>query len=204
MKRVRRDRLTAAAVLALGVLCLLCIVPASAGATTRHLGAGTATFSLDTTETLGFFAASMAPSPIYPARMALTASRVTFKMPIYGGTWGAGGTRDTFLLRGGLYYVRAGASTFTLLKLTGWRAGVNTTAGFSISANGTRSSDFFDENLMGAESLVVTIHGHKYAKVTEVLLFFNTTSAGVFNGVFGTPPTAGDLFGAVTFLARLK
>ena len=57
---------------------------------------------------------------------------------------------------------------------------------------------------MGSIPSVVTIHGHKYAKVTNVLLFFNATSIGALNGEFSTAPARGDPFGSVTFLARLK
>jgi hypothetical protein len=204
MKRSRQGRFAAAAVLALAALCLFVLAPASAGATTRHLGAGTATFSLDPTGTIEFFSSGMAPYPMSPAGMAFATSRVTFKMPIYGGTWSPGDLHGTFLLRGGLSYVHWGPTTFTRLNLTGWRAGVNNSTGFSIAANGTRSSRFFDENLMGSIPSVVTIHHHKYAKVTNVMLSFNTTSTTAIDTVFGTSPSPGDFFASVTFLARLK
>ena len=205
MSRSRHARPAAVAVLALGALCLFLLVPASAGATTHLLGAGTATFTLDPTETGDFIGAHIPPYPIYPARISFTTSRVTFKMPIYGGTWTPGaGPHGTFLLRGGLAYVGPGTGTFVLLNLKYWRAGVNNSAGISISANGTRSSNFFDENLMGSIPSVVTIHGHKYAKVTNVMLFFNATSTGAISAAFGWSPMNGDPFGAVTFLARLK
>ncbi len=51
---------------------------------------------------------------------------------------------------------------------------------------------------------VVTIHGHKYAKVTNVLLFFNATSASTLTTAFAVGPALGDPFGSVTLLARLK
>jgi hypothetical protein len=204
MKRSRQGRFAAAAVLALAALCLFVVVPASAGAATRHLGAGTATFRLDPTVTLEFFGAGMAPSALSPAGMAFTTSRATFEMPIYGGAWNPSALRGTFLLRGGLAYVRGGASSFTVLNLTGWRAGVNNSIGFSVAANATRSSRFFDENLMGSIPSLVTIHHHLYVKVTNVLLFFNATSKGAIDGVFGTSPLVGDPFGSVTFLARLN
>jgi hypothetical protein len=203
---VRQRRHVPAALAATFAACLLLLlVPAAASAAAHGLGAGTATFSLDPTETGDFIGSSIAPYPIPPASMSFTTSRATFKMPIRGGTWTPGaGAHGTFLLRGGLAYVTSGVGTFVLLDLKGWRAGVNNSTGFSISANDTRSPNFFDENLMGSIPSVVTIHGHKYAKVTNVLLFFNATSVGAINGVFGIAPAPGDPFGAVTFLARLK
>ena len=196
-----RGRVIAAAALALAVALLL--LPASAGAATRHLGAGTATFSLDPAETNTFMSNVIAPSPVYPARLSFGHSTVTFKMPISGGTWS--GEKGTFLLTGGLAYVSPTApSTFKLLRLTQWHAGVNTLAGFSIVANGTRSSPFFDENLMGSIPSIVKIHGHKYVKVTNVMLFLNTTSAAALTTAFGAPSFNGDFFGSVTLLARVK
>ena len=50
----------------------------------------------------------------------------------------------------------------------------------------------------------VTVHHLKYVKVTNVLLYFNATSAGAIGGVFTTAPVTGDFFASVTFLARLK
>jgi hypothetical protein len=201
--KLSRTRVAVAAIAAL--LALPALLPATAGAATHKLGAGTATFRLDPTETGDFLTGAIPPYPINPARMSFTTSRATLKMPIFGGTWTTGaGAHGTFLLKGGLAYVQPGTGTFVVLNLTGWRAGVNNSTGFSIAANGTRSPVFFDENLMGSIPSVVTIHGHKYAKVTDVLLFFNATSAGAINGAFSTGPAPGDPFGSVTFLARLK
>jgi len=201
LTRSSRGRVVAAGVLALGVALLL--LPASAGAATRHLGAGTATFSLDPTETNTFMTNVIAPSPVYPARLSFGHSTVSFKMPISGGAWS--GNKGTFLLTGGLVYVSPTVpATFKLLRLTQWHAGVNTTAGFSIVANVTRSSSFFDENLMGSIPSIVKIHGHKYVKVTNVMLFLDPTSAAAFTTAFGAPSFDGDYFGSVTFLARVK
>jgi hypothetical protein len=202
---MKRSRTRVALVAIVALLALPALLPTTAGATTHLLGAGTATFSLDPTETGDFMHAAIPPYPIYPARMSFTTSRATFRMPIFGGHWTPGtGAHGTFLLKGGLAYVAPGTGTFVVLNLKGWRAGVNNSTGFSISANGTRSSHFFDENLMGSIPSVVTIHGHKFVKVTNVLLFFNATSVGAINGEFGSAPSPGDPFGSVTFLARLK
>ncbi len=202
MKR-SRSRVALAAIVAL--LALPALLPATAAAKTHHLGAGTATFSLDPTETGSFLHAGIPPYPIFPARISWGTTHVTLRMPVTGGTWTPGaGAHGTFLLGGGLAYVDPDTVAFTILNLKGWRAGVNTSAGISVSANGTRTPNFFDENLMGSIPSVVTIHGHKYAKVTNVLLFFNATSVGAMNGEFSTAPSPGDPFGSVTFLARLK
>jgi hypothetical protein len=204
MKPLRHGRPAAATVLALAALCLFAFVPAAAGATTRHLGTGTATFSLDRAQTILFFGAAIPPYPVSPAAMTFTTSAVKFTMPISGGTWSPSALQGTFLLKGGLAYVHPAATTFTVLDLTGWRAGVNNNTGFSIAANGHRSSRFFDENLMGSIPSIVTSHGYKYVKITDVLLFFNATSTAAINGAFGTTPPPGATFGSVTFLARLK
>ena len=193
-------RLAAAAALVLAVMLL---VPAAAGAATHRLGAGTATFSLDPSETATLLGAGIAPAPISPSRLSFTTSAVRFRTPVSGGTWDQSAPHGTFLLKGGLTFVAPG-SAFKLLALKGWRAGVNTAKGFSISANGTRSTLFFDENLMGSIPSIVTIHGVRYVKVTNVLLFYNATSAGAFTTALGGGPSAGDPFAAVTFRARLK
>jgi hypothetical protein len=201
--RPSRTRLALLAIVAL--FALPALLPATAAARTHQLGAGTATFSLDRTLTAAFLSASIPPYPIFPAGISWGTTHVTLRMPITGGTWTPGtGAHGTFLLGGGLAYVANGTSTFLILNLKGWRAGVNTSAGISVSANGTRTPNFLDENLMGSIPSVVTIHGHKYAKVTGVLLFFNATSVGAINGEFGSAPSPGQPFGSVTFLARLK
>jgi len=41
---------------------------------------------------------------------------------------------------------------------------------------------------MGSEPSIVTIKGHKYVKVTNVLLFFDATSVNAFTGAFGSGP----------------
>ncbi len=180
-------------VAALAVLALSALLPATAGAATHKLGAGTATFRLDPTLTGDFLDAGIPPYPIFPARHVVGHDpRARSRMPVTGGTWTPGaGAHGTFLLGGGLAYVANGTSTFLILNLKGWHAGVNTSAGISISANGTRTPTFFDENLMGSIPSVVTIHGHKYAKVTDVLLSFNATSVGAINGEFGTRAVPG-------------
>jgi len=203
---MRRSRTRLAPLAVAALLALSAAAPAAAAAKTHRLGAGTATFSLDPTETGKFLGMGIPPYPIFPARIAWSATAVTLRIPITGGTWTTGaGAHGTFLLGGGLAYVDPDMTTpFDVLDLTRWRAGVNTSAGISVLVNGVRTSNFFDENLMGSIPSVVTIHGHKYAKVTGVLLFFNTTSATAITTMFVTGPASGDPFGSATFLARLK
>jgi hypothetical protein len=203
MKRSRASRLWTAAVLAIMTLCLLTLVPA-AGAAPRKLGAGTATFHLDPTGVVDFFGSRIAPYPVSPAKLSFGGFSVKFTMPVRGGTWDTKALRGAFLLGGGLTYVQGVPSHFQKLTLSGWRAGVNNSTGFSIVAAGGRSPTFFDQNLMGSIPSVVTIHGHKYAKVTNVLLFFNATSVGALTTAFTVGPSVGDPFGSVTLLARLK
>ena len=159
---MKRSRTRVALVAIVALLALLALLPATAAATTHRLGTGTASFSLDPTETGSFLHAGIPPYPIFPARISWGTTHVTFRMPVTGGTWTTGaGAHGTFLLGGGLAYVDPDTVTFTILNLKGWRAGVNTSAGISVSANGTRTPNFFDENLMGSIPSVVTIHGHK-------------------------------------------
>ena len=160
MNRSRQARFAPAAVVAL-TAALLLLLPATAGASSRLLGAGTATFVLDPGQTGTLITNGTPPYAISPARLAFGASTVSLKMPIYGGTWSPSGLRGTFLLRGGLVFVKPGVPTWTKLRLTKWRAGVNNSSGFSILVNGTRHAGFFEENLMGSEPSVVTIKGHK-------------------------------------------
>ena len=203
MKRSRQARSATAAAVALTAVFLL-LLPAAAGASTRALGAGKATFVLDPGQMGTFITNGTPPYAISPARLAFGASSVSLTMPISGGTWSPSGLRGTFLLRGGLVFVKPGIPAWKKLRLTKWRAGVNNSSGFSILANGTRHAGFFEENLMGSEPSVVTIKGHKYVKVTNVLLFFDATSVNAFTGTFGSGPADSAPFGAVTFLARLK
>ncbi len=203
MKRSLQIRHTAAAVIALAAVMLM-VLPAAAGAATHPLGTGTATFTLDPDQTGAFITDGMPPYPISPARISFGGSAIRLTMPIAGGTWSTTNLRGTFLLRGGLVFVEPGVPTWKKLRLTGWRAGVNNSTGFSLLANGTRHARFLEQNLMGSIPSVVTIRGHKYVKVTNVLLFFDTTSIDAFTGVFGSGPPDSAPFGAVTFLARLK
>lgn len=198
-----RTRLALLAIVAL--LALAAIAPATAAAKTHRLGAGTATFSLDQAETGVFLHAGVPPYPIFPSRISWTTTSVTLRMPITGGRWTTGASaHGTFLLGGGLAYVDPDSTTpFDVLNLEGWRAGVNTSSGISLSANGARTPSFFDEK--GSISSIVTIHGHKYTRVTVGALFFNATSVGALNVAIGSAPAnPGDPFGSVTFLARLK
>ena len=85
------------------------------------------------------------PYPISPALLSLEGSTATLTLPVRGGTWDTGHARGTFLLNGGLTYVLpeevVTVSTITGLfkrfTMTGWRAGVGTSAGLSVVADGS-------------------------------------------------------------------
>jgi len=205
-------RLTPIAVaVALATFVVAMIVPSMANAATRPLGAGTATFHLDSGETASLMGEGLEPYPISPALLSLEGSTATLRLPVRGGTWDTSHARGTFLLKGGLTYVLpeevVTVSTITGLfrkfTMTGWRAGVGTSAGFSIVADGTRTPTFFDQVAKGTAS-VVTPHGQRYLRVTKLQLSFNATSAGAIKNALGPAPNAGDPFGSVTLLARLK
>ena len=183
----------------LASLVVLVLVPATAGAAVRTLGAGSATFHLDPAVTANLFGLGIAPYPISPASLSFNGSKVTFSMPVRGGTWNTTTRQGTFLLRGGLTYVRGESiiinpdipsGVFLTFALTAWRAGVGTAAGFSIVANGSRTPVFFDQNLMGTAS-IVTINGHRFVKVTNLQLFFNGTSTiAMKNDLSNSPDSA--------------
>ena len=200
---MRRLQVRLALLAVAALLVLAAVAPATAAARTHRLGAGTATLSLDPTETGLFLQAGIPPYPIFPARISWGTSSAVVRMPITGGTWTTGaGAHGTFLLRGGLAYVAQGTTNFLILNLKAWHVGVNTSNGISVSANGTRTPNFFDDKL--PVSSIVTIHGQKFAKVTDLPLFFNATSVSAINGEFGSAPNPGETFGLITVLARLK
>jgi len=201
--RLSRARLALLAIVAL--LALAGVAPATAAAKTHRLGAGTATFSLDPQLTGDLLQAGIAPYPIFPARISWGLSSVTLRMPVTGGTWTTGtAAHGTFLLAGGLAYVARGITNFIILNVKGWRAGVNTTPGISVSVNGTRTPNFLDEDLAGMTQSIVTVHGQKFVKVTGVGLDFGATSANEINDAFDVALAPLDPFGTATFLARLR
>jgi hypothetical protein len=196
---------------ALASLFLLLLVPATAGAAVRTLGTGSATFKLDPAITANLFGLAIAPYPISPASLSLGGSNVTFKMPVRGGTWNTTTEHGTFLLRGGLRYVRGMSviippgilsGEFLPFAMTAWRAGVGTAAGFSIVANGTRTPTFFNQFLRGTAS-IVTRNGHRFVKITMLQLSFNDASSIAIKDDLGNGPNTGDPFGTATFLVRL-
>ncbi len=125
-------------------------------------------------------------------------------MHVAGGTWDKSHSRGTFLLNGGLVFVHytAGPVIHTL-TLRSWRAGVNTTAGWTARVNGTRMV-ILDENLMGSHPSYPTIGGHKFVKVNTVILFYDNAFTTAFNTTFSEALTDGEPFGTATLLARLK
>lgn len=207
-----RHHMPAAIAVALMSLVLLLLVPTTAGAAVRTLGAGSAVFHLDPAVTAGLFGIGIAPYPDSPANLSFGGSSVRLSMPVRGGTWDTTAGRGTFVLGGGLTYVRGESviinpgipsGIFTRFVMTGWRAGVGTSTGFSIVANGTRTPTFFDQSLIGTIS-IVSLHGHKFVKVANLQLFFNSASTTAMKDALGNSPTVRDLFGSAKFLVRLK
>jgi len=201
----------AVTLITLASLVVLLLVPAGAGAAVHTLGTGSATFKLDPAITANLFGLAIAPYPISPASLTLGGSNVTLTMPVRGGTWNTTTEHGTFLLRGGLRYVRGESvvippgilsGEFLPFAMTAWRAGIGTAAGFSIVANGTRTPAFFDEQLRGTAS-IVTRNGHRFVKVTSVQLFFNDASSIAIKNDIGNGPNPRDPFGTATFLVRL-
>jgi len=198
-------RASAALLASTALLALSAAVPATAAAKTHRLGTGTATFDLIPTETGVFLHAGVPPYPIFPSRMSWTTTSTTLHMPVSGGTWTTGtGAHGTFVLGGGLAFVDPDSTTpFDILDLTHWRIGIGTTGTISVSANGTRTPNFFD--VKPPLSSIVTIHGHRFVKVIVGGLFFNATSVGAISVAIGSSPAnPGDPFAVGVLLARLK
>ena len=211
LSRPHRLLASTGVVVALAALIAVLVVPSTAGAATRSLGSGRATFHLDPLETSILMDNLLEPYPIPPALVSLVGTSATLTLPVRGGSWDAVHARGTFLLKGGLSYVLpvqvVPVSTLTgefeTLSLSGWRAGVGTSAGFSIVAEGERTASFFDQTPMGSTS-IVTLHGHRYVRVTKLQLSFSAAAVNAFTNTLNRAPTAGDTFGSVTLLARLK
>ena len=207
----RHAAVAVAAALAAAVAALL--APAVAGAATRALGAGTATFHLDSGETATIMGTFFEPYPAPPARLSFGDTTATLTLPVSGGTWNTGTSHGTFDLRGGLRYVEpielisgppdVTTGRFVQFAASGWHAGVGTSAGLSVVTGGARLNGFFDQQPTGS-ARIVTVHGKRYVKVTGLALTFNATSVAALTNVFSRAPGPGDPFGSLTLLARLK
>ncbi len=57
---------------------------------------------------------------------------------------------------------------------------------------------------MGSHASIFSSHGHKYVKVTGVLLTYTAAFTTAFNTTFGTALSIGEPFGTATLVARLK
>ena len=198
-------RLTAMLAL-LAVTTLLVMLPPSASARARALGKGQATVTLDTYFVL-FVGGGFPIYPSAPATMhfglALTPKLI---VPIGGGTWDTVNARGTFLLKGGVDYIHYTSGpplALHRLLIVKWHAGVNTTEGWTGQANGSRIT-IFDENLMGSHPSFFKRGGHRYVKVNDVILTYDTAFSTAFNNTFGTTITPGTPFGTATLVAQLK
>ena len=200
---MRRFRTHLVLLAVLATLALSALLPSTAGATTHKLGTGTAVVTLDP-YVITFIEVGYPFFPAAPAAIAFNAPGPRVAFPITGGAWNTKPhPHGTFLLKGGLfwvhYYPGPALVTFTV---PGWRAGVNTTTGWTGLVDGSREA-IFDETLTGMHATVRTIHGHKYLQVTGVALTYNATFTTAFNSAFGTALTA-EPFGTATLLARRK
>ena len=140
-----------------------------------------------------------------PALIAFDAPGPRVALPVTGGVWNTTPQpHGTFFLKGGLVWVDdatgPGLQTFTV---PAWRAGINTLSGWTALVNGTRT-DIFGEILNEPFSAVVTIHGHKYLKVSNVMLSYSTSFTSAWEAAFGTELSPAESFGTATLLARLK
>lgn len=201
-----RQHSRVALVVALAALTLFLAVPASASAAPSRLGKGQASFTLD--PFFAFFVNNgFPPYPLAPATMKFSiATTPKLIMPVTGGTWNKGFSRGQFLLRGGLDYIHYTAGPLTLHQLaeTGWHANVNTTTpGWTAASNGTRII-FLDEDLTNVHITYPTIHGHKYVRVSNIALTYDTAFITAFVNEFVLNPGVTVPFGTATLQARLK
>jgi hypothetical protein len=201
---VKQTRIRLALLAVIALIALPALLPATASAANHTLGTGKVVVSLDPF-VAEFVIAQYPFYPIAPASIAFNAPGPRVTLPITGGVWKTTPSpHGTFFLKGGLVWVHyATGPTLQTFSVPGWRAGVNTTAGWTGILNGTRTA-ILDENLMGSHASFLTIHGHKYVKVTTVILTYNTAFATAFNTAFGTSLNVGEPFGTATLLARLK
>jgi hypothetical protein len=201
---VKQTRIRLALLAVIALIAVPALLPATASAKNYKLGTGKVVVSLD--PFVAVFIGDAYPFyPLAPASIAFDAPGPRVTLPITGGVWKTTpNPRGTFFLKGGLFWVHYTAGpTLVTFSVPAWRAGVNTSTGWTALVNGTRNT-IFDENLMGSHASFLTIHGHKYVKVTTVILTYNTTFVTAFNAAFGTSLTSGEPFGTATLLARLK
>ena len=200
---MRRSRTHFVLIAVLATLALSALLPATAGAATHKLGTGTAVITLDPF-VAEFINAAYPFFPVAPAAIAFNSPGPRVALPITGGAWNTKPyPHGTFLLKGGLFWVHYAGTTLETFTLPAWRAGINTTAGWTALVNGTREA-IFDETLTGMHATVRTIHGHKYLQVTGVVLAYNATYVSAFDSAFGTTVPIDTPFGTATLLARLK
>jgi hypothetical protein len=201
---VKHTRVRLALLAVIALIALPALLPATASAKNYKLGTGKVVVSLDPFVAV-FIGAQYPFYPIAPASIAFNAPGPRVALPVTGGAWSTSpAPHGTFFLKGGLVWVHyATGPTLQTFSVPGWRAGVNTTAGWTGILNGTRTA-ILDENLMGSHASFLTIHGHKYVKVTTVILTYNMAFATAFNTAFGTSLMSSEPFGTATLLARLK
>ena len=197
-----RIRLALLAVIAL--VALAALLPATAGAQTRKLGTGKVVVVLDPVFNL-LLVSDYPFYPVAPASMTFDAPKPRMALPITGGTWSAGlHPHGTFKLKGGFVFVHVtGSPTLVTLSVPGWRAGINTSAGWTGLINGTRTT-IFDEDLTTSTTTFPTSHGHKFVKVTGVILTYGTGITNAFSAAFQATLGPNTLFGTATLVARLK
>ena len=197
-----RIRLAMLAVIAL--IAVPALLPATASAKNFKLGTGKVVVRLDSFFDL-FISAGYPIYPVAPASMAFDAPGSRIALPITGGTWSAGlHPHGTFMLKGGIVYIHYNAvPTLETLSVPAWRAGINTSAGWTGLINGTRTT-IFDEDLTTSTTTFPTAHGHKFVKVTGVVLTYDAALTNAFNSAFSLGLSLNTPFGTATLLARVK
>jgi hypothetical protein len=137
--------------------------------------------------------------------MAFDAPGPRIALPVKGGTWSAGPhPHGTFVLKGGFVFVHyAGSPTLETLSVPGWRAGINTSAGWTGLINGTRTT-ILGEDLTTSATTFPTSHGHRFVKITGVILTYDTGFTNAFLAAFGATLGPNTRLGTATLVARLK
>ena len=201
---MKHTRLRLALLAAVALIALPALLPTTAGAQNMKLGTGKVVVVLDPFFDI-FLNAGYPMYPVGPASMAFDAPGPHITLPTTGGTWSSTlHPHGTFVSKGGFAFIRfTGSPTLTALSIPGWHAVVGTTAGWTGLVNGTRTP-IFDEDLTMSHTTFPTSHGHKFVKITGVILKYDDGFTNAFLAAFGTTPGPNQPFGTATLVARLK
>jgi hypothetical protein len=201
---VKHTRVRLALLAVIALIALPALLPATANAKNYKLGTGKVVVSLDPFFDI-FLNAGYPFYPVSPASMAFNAPGSRIALPVAGGTWSASlHPHGTFVLKGGFVFIHyVGSPMLESLSIPGWHAVVGTTAGWTALVNGTRTP-ILDEDLTTSTTTFPTSHGHKFVKITGVVLKYDDGFTNAWNTAFAAGLGPNEPFGTATLLARVK